>query len=89
MESMFKKGQLVKSKSGRDKSRHFLILEVVDDDYVLLVDGDLRKLAKPKKKKIIHLQIINKNSVILFDKEELNDSHIRKEIANLIEYKET
>ena len=41
-------GQLVKSKSGRDMMRLFLVYEVVDDEHVLLVDGKVRKLEKPK-----------------------------------------
>ena len=48
-------GQLVKSKSGRDMMRLFLVYEVVDDEHVLLVDGKVRKLEKPKLKKIKHL----------------------------------
>lgn len=48
-------GQLVKSKSGRDMMRLFLVYDVVDDGHVLLVDGKLRKLEKPKLKKIKHL----------------------------------
>ena len=43
-------GQLVKSKSGRDMMRLFLVYDVVDDEHVLLVDGKLRRLEKPKLK---------------------------------------
>lgn len=74
-------GQIVKSKSGRDKGRLFIIYEIVDDQYVRLVDGDLRRLAKPKLKKIKHLTIYN--TVVVEIKEkldnniELMDSHIR------------
>lgn len=48
-------GQLVKSKAGRDKGRLFVIIEI-EEEYVYLVDGSLRKLEKPKKKKIKHIQ---------------------------------
>ncbi len=53
-------GQVVKSKSGRDKGRVFLVYEILNEDYVLIVDGDLRKVDKPKKKKIKHLSFYNK-----------------------------
>ena len=36
-------GQIVKSKSGRDKGDVFFVVEVIDDDYVLIADGDRRK----------------------------------------------
>ena len=48
-------GQLVISKAGRDKGRNFLVIGSVGDLYVLLADGDLRRVEKPKKKKIKHL----------------------------------
>ncbi len=44
-------GQVVKSRAGRDKGRVFLVLEILDDKHVLVVDGDLRRLEKPKKKR--------------------------------------
>lgn len=52
-------GQVVKSKAGRDKGRIFLVLDILDGDHLYLVDGDLRKLDNPKKKKIKHLIIYN------------------------------
>lgn len=52
-------GQYVKSKSGRDKDRTFIIIDIIDELYVLVADGDLRKLEKPKKKKIKHLSKYN------------------------------
>lgn len=79
-------GQIVKSKSGRDKGRLFIIYEIVDDQYVRLVDGDLRKLENPKLKKIKHLS--KYNAVVVEIKEkldsniELKDSHIRKILSN-------
>lgn len=44
-------GQIVKSKSGRDKGDVFFVVEVIDDDYVLIADGDRRKSENPKRKK--------------------------------------
>ncbi len=48
-------GQVVKSKSGRDKDRIFLVFEILDSDYVTIVNGSLRGVERPKKKKIKHL----------------------------------
>lgn len=52
-------GRVVYSKSGRDSERAFVIFDVIDKDYVYIVDGDLRKVEKPKKKKMKHLNITN------------------------------
>lgn len=56
MKQLYSKGQIVFSKSGRDKGRAFIVYDY-NDDYVFIVDGDLRKIEKPKKKKKIHIQI--------------------------------
>lgn len=56
---MYSKGQIVYSKSGRDKKRPFIVFDF-DDEFLYLVDGSLRKLEKPKKKKKKHVQIVNK-----------------------------
>lgn len=75
-------GQVVKSKAGRDKGKIFIIQDIVDDQYVMLCDGELRKVSKPKKKKVKHLIIYN----TVFDeiaektakKEKINNAFVRK-----------
>jgi len=48
-------GSLVISKNGRDKDKYFLVVKI-EDDYVYLCDGDMRKVDNPKKKKQKHIQ---------------------------------
>ena len=43
---------------GRDKGLYFIVVEV-SDNYVYLVDGSVRKIDKPKKKKIKHIELTN------------------------------
>lgn len=50
-------GSVVTSKAGRDAGKTFLVVGRADDDHALLCDGDLHKLARPKKKKWKHLKI--------------------------------
>ncbi len=75
-------GQVVKSRAGRDKGRIFVVLEIVDKEYVYVVDGDLRKLDNPKKKKVKHLVVYN--TVLQEFKEKIennvkiNNSYVRK-----------
>lgn len=73
---------MVKSKAGRDKGEVFLIINIINKENVLIVDGKLRKLANPKLKKIKHLMIYN---TVLSDLQksvdnqlEINDAYIRK-----------
>lgn len=55
-------GSVVYSKAGRDKGNYFMVLEILDDSYVNVVDGKIRKLDRPKRKKIKHLK--NTNDVL-------------------------
>lgn len=50
----FVKGQLVRSKAGRDKTRTLAVLEV-EGEMLLLADGNLRKVEDPKRKKAKHV----------------------------------
>ena len=47
-------GEIVRSRAGRDSGRAFVVWKVLDEEYVLLVDGCLRTLERPKKKKRKH-----------------------------------
>lgn len=49
-------GSIVYSRAGRDSGRFYLVVEVVDDIFVKIADGHVRRLAKPKLKKIKHLK---------------------------------
>ena len=50
-------GMLAKSKAGHDKGHVYIIMKE-DNAYVYLVDGNIRTLEHPKKKKKKHVQII-------------------------------
>ncbi|NLK63467.1 MAG: hypothetical protein GX289_00070 [Tissierellia bacterium] len=75
-------GQIVKSKAGRDKGRVFLICQVLDEQFVMVCDGDLRKLNNPKKKKVKHLMIYNTVLTEFAEKlqgnKNLNDAYVKK-----------
>ena len=49
-------GRVVISKCGRDEGRLFLVTGEIDEDFVLIADGDTRKVAKQKKKRRKHLK---------------------------------
>ncbi len=56
MEKPITVGMVVFSRAGRDKGRFFMVKEIIDDNFVSIVDGEVRKLDKPKLKKIKHLK---------------------------------
>ena len=41
-------GSVVISKAGRDRGRPFLVVGVVDDDFVMVANGALRKMDRQK-----------------------------------------
>jgi len=82
-----KVGQYVKSKAGRDQGQVFIIFNIVDDKFVEIADGDLRRVEKPKLKKIKHLSIINKISEVIAEKvadsKKVSNLMVRREIEKL------
>ncbi|MEG1003167.1 MAG: hypothetical protein RSD13_01870 [Clostridium sp.] len=51
-------GKVVLSLAGRDKGNLYVVTHVVDDQYVLLANGDTKKVKTPKKKKVKHLSFL-------------------------------
>ena len=84
-------GDLVVSRAGRDKGRPFVVLRA-EEGFVYLVDGDLRKLDRPKKKKRMHVKPYPKKGDCRMELAEgsgLCDADIRKHIAALTAADET
>lgn len=87
---MFQIADLVVSVSGRDKNRIFMVVEVLDQSYVLIADGMLRKLEKPKKKKVKHLE---KSSFVLNERllqkigegKKITNAELRKSLRALMD----
>lgn len=82
-----KPGQLVMSRAGRDKGRKFIVIEVENKEFVKVVDGDLRKIEKPKRKKIKHLVKTNYFSEFICNKlvnqDKITNVMIRNELEKL------
>ena len=49
-------GSIVISKAGRDQGRRFLVVGEVDEDFVMVANGALRKMDHQKKKRRKHLK---------------------------------
>lgn len=75
-------GQIVRSAAGRDKDRFFLIVERVDDEFVKICDGYLRKIDKSKRKKVRHLKKTNHVAYELKERleesQKVSDAEIRR-----------
>lgn len=77
-------GRVVLSTQGRDEGRYFVVLSVIDEQYVLMADGLTRKIDHPKKKKVKHLHpkpiLVNVDGATLPNKH-LQDSDLRRALA--------
>ncbi|SEG07424.1 hypothetical protein SAMN05660865_01677 [Caloramator fervidus] len=80
-------GQIVHSRAGRDKGRYFIVVGIVDENYVLIADGDLRKIEKPKKKKIKHLVFhdwyAKDIQEALLNNKKIKDADLRKALQSM------
>lgn len=61
-------GRVVRSTAGRDEGKYFIICGVLDENFVLIIDGRFHKLSNPKKKNIKHLQLIKETIKVLTEK---------------------
>ena len=73
----FVRGRLVRSKAGRDKTRTFAIL-AVEGQMLLLADGRLRTLCRPKRKKNKH---VAPTAAVLRQEDLASDEALSKAIA--------
>ena len=52
-------GQIVRIVQGREAGQYAIIIEIMDDRFVMLADGEKRKFDRPKKKNIQHFEILD------------------------------
>jgi ribosomal protein L14E/L6E/L27E len=50
-------GQLAVSNRGRDRGEPYLVLEIIDEAFVYLVNGNKRRIDNPKRKNVKHLRL--------------------------------
>ncbi|MUT68214.1 KOW domain-containing RNA-binding protein [Paenibacillus sp. NEAU-GSW1] len=50
-------GQIVKVLRGKDEDSYAVIVSIVDERFVMIVDGDKRRFDQPKKKNVLHLEL--------------------------------
>ena len=78
------KSHIVRSIAGRDKGRVFVVLDA-EGEFLILADGKLRQVEKPKRKKRKHTQFISHLDSPLRDKiqqgEKVFNSEIRKTLS--------
>lgn len=90
----YKKGYFAKSKAGHDKGKTYVIiagtLETGTDDFVLVTDGDLKKIDCPKRKRTKHIQVVHQCDPQLLkklqDREEIRDEDIKRAIKTYISH---
>lgn len=75
------------SKAGHDKD-HIYIIVREEKEYVYLVDGSLRTLERPKKKKKKHVQVMRKNADKalgnrLLENQPVRDEEIKRAVKNV------
>jgi hypothetical protein len=82
-------GQLAVSKRGRDRGEPYLVLEIIDEAFVYLINGDKRRIENPKRKNIKHLLFYPAVAEHLAQQweagQQVSNIEIRKMIAGLIE----
>ena len=75
---------IVVSVNGRDSGKMFFVLSI-EEEYVLLADGKRRRVDKPKRKKIKHVQLVSASGGRTAEKikngEKITNSDLRRALA--------
>lgn len=78
-----KKGSVVKATAGRDKGRLFFVVYMCQN-FINLVDGKIRKLEKPKKKKLKHIELVGNFDIPVAQKIQAGDKVLNSEIRKAL-----
>lgn len=85
-------GRVVYSKCGRDSKKYFIVIKIINEEYVYIADGSLRTIQKPKKKKIKHLIpkpfVSEEIKELVLSGKEISNSEIRKFLQSVDNNKE-
>ena len=77
-------GRVVLSRAGRDQGHYFVVVDVIDENYVAIANGCQRKVDNPKKKKIKHLaaqkEIFSEISEKVLEKKRIFDFEVRNKL---------
>ena len=80
-------GMFARSLAGHDKNKLYLISKL-DDEYVYLVDGSIRTVDRPKKKRKKHIQIDYQIMDLIKEKLEAKVELRNEDIKRAIKLKE-
>ena len=79
-------GLVVKSKAGRDKGDLFIVIRT-EGEFLYIANGNLRKVDRPKKKKLKHLEVTDYVSEFVKNRIETLGKVTNQELRNaLAEY---
>ena len=81
---MISESDIVISLNGRDEGKYFFVLGI-EDEYVLLANGKGRRIERPKRKKLKHVQFVAKFDCRVSEKirnnEKISNSDLRRALA--------
>ncbi len=79
-------GDIIQSKAGRDKGKYFMVYSIVDEEFILTVDGKKRKQTAPKKKRRKHVKTVGVSLPVIAQKlsggQHVFDAEIRKALED-------
>ena len=82
----FEVSDIVRNENGRDAGRAFYVI-ALDGDYALIANGRGRRLEKPKRKKLKHLSLLEKDDGRVAQKlrrgEKVTNGEIRRALSGL------
>ena len=78
-----RKGMLAISKAGHDKDCWYVVFNI-EGNYAYLVNGKTKQVENPKKKKLMHLQPVNRIPELLQEKLDAGKQWTNEEIKRAL-----
>lgn len=78
MEVRVETGSVVISLKGHDTGRVYYVTAVLNQDFILLIDGKYRKVDNPKQKRMRHVRVLCEGSG---SAAKLTDAAVRKKLS--------
>lgn len=77
-------GGICQSLQGRDKDRFYIIKQVLEGGFILVADGNVKKLASPKKKRLKHVRLLPARAEVIGNKLEKGEKVFDTEVYSAL-----
>ncbi|NLM96756.1 MAG: RNA-binding protein [Halanaerobiaceae bacterium] len=85
-------GEIVISRAGRDSGKHYIVVNIESENYVMVADGEAKRIEHPKRKNVKHLiftgDINDELAIWLENKKRIRNEDLKKILKDYVKNEE-